>query len=379
MQLNAWTLRDSELTISSTINQQIAIKTIRKFGFSVNAVWNGKEALDYLMEPTSPSHPKPDIILMDVQMPILDGYRATHLIRHHSPYSEDSNIRTLPIVAMTASAIQGDKEKCRKAGMDDYLAKPVRGKTLENMLLKWALEGKRKARLSEHLNAVHDDSSCTDPESIIHNANDLDHDTSPQTSDAHVDTLASASALPGASNEGDRSMQRVEAEEKAIALRDDKLFAASELDPYHQHTPAKAPAVGPPSLPGSVPDALTEENVTRLDREQQASISDGPINVGHTLASPELTEVSPRSLTANPTPNTEHEDYSDTGSLAMQSTQSSSAEESTVGSLHGPSGASADPQAASTPASGVQRKRRGLLPRNESDRSQVTVTPGNFG
>ena len=83
----------------------------------MNAVWNGKEALDYLLEAPSTTRPKPDIILMDCQMPVLDGYRATHLIRHHSPYSAIASIRTLPIVAMTASAIQGDKEKCTQAGM----------------------------------------------------------------------------------------------------------------------------------------------------------------------------------------------------------------------------------------------------------------------
>ena len=103
--------------LCSAINQQIALKTVRKFGFSVNAVWNGKEALDYLLEAPSTTHPKPDIILMDCQMPVLDGYRTTHLIRHHSPYSAIASIRALPIVAMTASAIQGDKEKCTEAGM----------------------------------------------------------------------------------------------------------------------------------------------------------------------------------------------------------------------------------------------------------------------
>ena len=107
--------------LCSAINQQIALKTIRKLGFEVSAVWNGKEALEYLTAADSPEppHPKPDIILMDVQMPICDGYRATHLIRHHSPYNVSA--RNIPIVAMTASAIQGDREKCEQAGMDDYL------------------------------------------------------------------------------------------------------------------------------------------------------------------------------------------------------------------------------------------------------------------
>ena len=107
----------ADILLISAINQQIALRTVRKFGFSVNAVWNGREALEYLLEDPSPTHPKPDIILMDCQMPVLDGYRATHLIRHHSPYSTVASIRSLPIIAMTASAIQGDKEKCTQAGM----------------------------------------------------------------------------------------------------------------------------------------------------------------------------------------------------------------------------------------------------------------------
>ncbi|KAF2835529.1 hypothetical protein M501DRAFT_988825 [Patellaria atrata CBS 101060] len=124
------------------INQQIALKTVKRLGFSATAVWNGQEALDYLLEPPSAEHLYPNIILMDVQMPILDGYRATHIIRTEKPYRDNPHIARIPIVAMTASAIQGDKEKCQRAGMDDYLAKPVTGKMLEKMLVKWAVDGR---------------------------------------------------------------------------------------------------------------------------------------------------------------------------------------------------------------------------------------------
>ncbi|ESA43824.1 autoinducer 2 sensor kinase/phosphatase luxQ, variant [Neurospora crassa OR74A] len=117
------------------INQQIAIRTIRKLGFQVAAAWNGKEALEYLSKASTGKTRKPDIILMDVQMPLIDGYLCTHLLRHHAPYR--SYVRDVPIVAMTASAIQGDKEKCKRAGMDDYLSKPVKRTTLERMLLRW--------------------------------------------------------------------------------------------------------------------------------------------------------------------------------------------------------------------------------------------------
>ncbi|CRK43660.1 hypothetical protein BN1723_005767 [Verticillium longisporum] len=88
---------------------------------------------------------KPDIILMDVQMPVIDGYKCTHLLRRHAPYK--TFVSDIPIVAMTASAIQGDREKCKKAGMDDYLAKPVRGKTLERKLVRWSLTKRKSPRL----------------------------------------------------------------------------------------------------------------------------------------------------------------------------------------------------------------------------------------
>ncbi|KAK0734425.1 hsp90-like protein [Lasiosphaeria miniovina] len=120
----------------NAINQQIAIKTIRKLGFQVTAVWNGKEALEYLVAAEEGIQAKPNIILMDVQMPVIDGYKCTHLLRHHLPYK--AFVSAVPIVAMTASAIQGDKEKCKRAGMDDYLAKPVKNKTLERMLVRWS-------------------------------------------------------------------------------------------------------------------------------------------------------------------------------------------------------------------------------------------------
>ena len=271
----------------NAINQQIAIKTVKKFGFSVNAVWNGQQALDYLLEKPSSSRPRPDIILMDVQMPILDGYRATHIIRHHKPYAAIDSIRAVPIVAMTASAIQGDKEKCQKAGMDDYLAKPVRGPTLEKMLLRWALEGQNPARLNSAIrNLQHSDDSSNCPSFTDHSDPNLISDPKSLNNADSPDTTSITGGRPSAmpitstslralSSEGDRGLQRVEAEEKASALRDDKLIAATEPNPGigapQVSTPQKTPplpATTSKQRPGLARAALTEENIGRLDRSQ---------------------------------------------------------------------------------------------------------------
>ncbi len=71
---------------------------------------------------------------MDCQMPLLDGYEATKRLRTDEKYKE---IRSVPVIALTASAIQGDQEKCQASGMDDYLTKPVNKALLREMLEKW--------------------------------------------------------------------------------------------------------------------------------------------------------------------------------------------------------------------------------------------------
>ena len=107
------------------VNRRVACGYLRKMGFTCDIAEDGQQALDavqrvaYLM------------VFMDCQMPVMDGYEATRKIR------ELPQGATLPIIAVTANAMEGDREKCLACGMDDYLAKPLRRETLEKMIQHW--------------------------------------------------------------------------------------------------------------------------------------------------------------------------------------------------------------------------------------------------
>jgi CheY-like chemotaxis protein len=84
-----------------------------------------------------------DLILMDCQMPVLDGYDASREIRRREATEQRPRI---PIVAMTASAMRGDRERCLAAGMDDYIAKPIDGDKLDHLLAQWLPEAEPAGR-----------------------------------------------------------------------------------------------------------------------------------------------------------------------------------------------------------------------------------------
>jgi CheY-like chemotaxis protein len=102
------------------VNQKLAVKMLEKRGHKIVVVGNGREALEALQNDAF------DLVLMDIQMPGMDGFEATAAIRH----AEAGTGRHLPIFAMTARAMKGDAERCRLAGMDGYLPKPIKSADL---------------------------------------------------------------------------------------------------------------------------------------------------------------------------------------------------------------------------------------------------------
>ena len=109
------------------LNMKLTMSQLQKLGYQADSVANGKEAVEALRA----SHY--DVVLMDCQMPVMDGYQATLEIRR----GEKESGRHHRIIAMTANALEGDREKCLAAGMDDYLAKPTRHDELERALARY--------------------------------------------------------------------------------------------------------------------------------------------------------------------------------------------------------------------------------------------------
>jgi two-component system sensor histidine kinase/response regulator len=117
------------LVEDNATNQEVAVAVLETLGYRlIEVAWNGREALDVLARTDF------DLVLMDCQMPELDGYEATRLIRKASTPVRN---HTVPVVAMTAHGLQGDRTKCLEAGMNDYLVKPIRREVMEQVLDHW--------------------------------------------------------------------------------------------------------------------------------------------------------------------------------------------------------------------------------------------------
>ncbi|MDX2111151.1 MAG: response regulator [Verrucomicrobiota bacterium] len=118
------------LVEDNLINQKVVLLVLQRLGCSYNVAMNGEEALK------SMSTHRYDLVLMDCQMPVMDGYEATRQIRKR----ESGQTRRIPIVALTAHAMTGDREKCIESGMDDYITKPINLQVIDELLGKYIVK-----------------------------------------------------------------------------------------------------------------------------------------------------------------------------------------------------------------------------------------------
>ena len=112
------------LVEDNRINRFMAEEMLKKLGCETDTASDGKEAVEKCKNNDY------DIVFMDCQMPVMDGYEATGIIKRN-------NITSSPIIAFTANAMAGDREKCLEAGMDDYITKPIRSEEMKRMIDKW--------------------------------------------------------------------------------------------------------------------------------------------------------------------------------------------------------------------------------------------------
>jgi len=139
------------LVEDNLVNQKVVLAILRKKGFQIDVSNDGREALSKLEAAAEPY----DIVLMDVQMPVLDGLETTRIIRKNPRWDR------LPIVAMTAHAMNGDRERCLQAGMNSYVSKPVQPahlvSVIEKLLQEWAAAPPPPVPVTERLVLEHSD------------------------------------------------------------------------------------------------------------------------------------------------------------------------------------------------------------------------------
>ncbi|PGH02841.1 hypothetical protein AJ80_08791 [Polytolypa hystricis UAMH7299] len=185
------------------INQKIAVTFVKKLGLQGEAYSDGQQAVDALKLRAKEGNPF-HVVLMDVQMPVLDGYNAARKIR----LDEDNYVNSVLVIAMTASAIKGDREKCIEAGMNNYLAKPVRLDVLRTILDRYLapvpmkLEAQQRRRLQRKGSyAATIDEVLKHDKALKHGGEDGGGSATPPIEDNAVDDTGDSAATVHAPSE----------------------------------------------------------------------------------------------------------------------------------------------------------------------------------
>ncbi len=153
----------------NAVNQEVARAMLQGFGCEVEVASNGREGV------AAAERARFDVIFMDCQMPEMDGFEATRVLRQHeSAGAGDATVRRVPIIALTANAMTGDRERCLATGMDDYLAKPFKREQLFKVLMAWipAVDARASQPAPEipHANAHaerHEEASPVEPAALV--------------------------------------------------------------------------------------------------------------------------------------------------------------------------------------------------------------------
>lgn len=151
------------------VNQRVALRQLQALGYTADAVANGLEVLEALERISY------DVVLMDCQMPEIDGYEATTEIRRR-----DGDLRHTTIIAMTANALDGDRERCLAAGMDDYISKPVRQETLSAVIGRWLVDRSASCQLADSSEPTSDASASVIDTNVIAELRGLQSSTNPE-------------------------------------------------------------------------------------------------------------------------------------------------------------------------------------------------------
>ncbi len=119
------------LVEDNVVNQEVGRAMLQHLGCAVDITTDGAEAVEAVSQRSY------DIVFMDCQMPRMDGYEATRLIRESEKKAGNGAVRRLPIVALTAHAMEGDRDPCIEAGMNDYVSKPFNEAHIRDVLARW--------------------------------------------------------------------------------------------------------------------------------------------------------------------------------------------------------------------------------------------------
>ncbi len=184
------TMRSATILVADdhSVNQQLAMLMLERMGHRVDVVSNGQEAVDAVFRQPY------DVVFMDCQMPEMDGYDATREIRRGEVSSKRGAFRgqqaetvRIPIIAMTANAMPGDREKCLAAGMDDYLSKPIKADEMAKTLMKWLPATGKAAQEEDCLGTVEGDLIASEDGTVTENGiskNNTDAQSSAVSEDA---------------------------------------------------------------------------------------------------------------------------------------------------------------------------------------------------